>query len=261
VRDRVVDARVSPGIESGTRVTAAPRRRRIALLLALTLASPAGCARLFTRPTRGATGDAAAIIAAGAAREDAISGLRLTLSVRATAGPPAARLASPAYLAIDDPEHLRLQVLSPFGVTVLNLTTSGDTFTLALPMRGETRSGRIDLAALAAGATPEDERMIVALALLFRPKMDRARCRAAGATAVSCTVGPDLTATIAVDQALRTVREDFAGPAGLIFSAVLEDYTSTTRDALPGRITISDGQGGAALVIRVVKVARGAQKT
>jgi len=242
-------------------VTPALHRRRVALLLALTLASSAGCARLLTRPIRGASGDAAAIVAAGAAREQALAGLRLTLSVRATAGPPAARLASPAYLAIDDAEHLRLQVLSPFGVTVLDLTTSGDTFTLALPMRGESRSGRIDLAALAAGTTPDDERMIVALALLFRPKMDRARCRGAGATAVSCTVAPDLTATIAVDQALRTVREDFVGPGGRpLFSAVLEDYTSTARDALPGRITISDGQGGPALVIRVIKAARGAQK-
>jgi hypothetical protein len=237
------------------------RHRRIALALTLTLAAPTGCARLLTRPTAGPTGDAAAIIAAGAAREEALSGLRLTLSVRATAGPPAARLASPAYLAIDDPEHLRLQVLSPFGVTVLDLATSGDTYTLALPMRGERTNGRIDLAALAAGATPDDERMIVALALLFRPKMDRARCRAAGPAAVRCTIATDLTATIAVDRALRTIREDFAGPAGPLFSAVLEDYTSTARDALPGRITISDGQGGPALVIRVVKTARGPQKT
>lgn len=242
-------------------MTSAHHRRRFALALALILVGPTGCARLLTRPTTGATGDAAAIVAAGAAHEDALAGLRLTLSVRATAGPPAARLASPAYLAIDDPEHLRLQVLSPFGVTVLDLTTSGDTFTLALPMQGESKTGRIDLAALAAGATPEDERMIVALALLFRPKMDRARCRAAGPAAVRCSLVTDLSATITVDQALRTVREDFAGPAGLIFSAVLEEYTSTARDALPGRITISDGHGGPALVIRIVKAARGPQKT
>lgn len=243
-------------------MTPSPYPRAIALLLVMALASTPGCARLFTRPTRVATGDAAAIVAAGAGHEQALPGMRLTLSVRATAGPPAARLASPAYLAIDDAEHLRLQVLSPFGVTVLDLTTSGDAFTLALPMRGESKTGRIDLAALAAGTTPDDERMIVALALLFRPKMDRARCRGAGARTVSCTIAPDLTATIVVDDALRTVREDYTGPGGRpLFSAVLEDYTSTARDALPGRITISDGQGGPALVIRVVKAGRAAQKT
>jgi hypothetical protein len=242
-------------------VTPAPRRRRLALLLALALASTPGCARLFTRPTRVVTHAPAAIVAAGAAREQALPGMRLTLSVRATAGPPEARLASPAYLAIDDADHLRLQVLSPFGVTVLDLTTSGDAFTLALPMRGESRSGRVDLAALVAGTTPDAERMIVALALHFPPKMDRARCRGAGAAAVSCTVTPDLTATIAVDDMLRPVREDYVGPGGRpLLSAVLEDYTATGREAVPGRITISDGQGGPALVIRVVKVARSAQK-
>jgi len=71
--------------------------------------------------------------APAAARERTLLGARLTLSVRATAADrPRLGLASPAYLAIDDPTHLRLQVLSPFGVTVLDLATAGDTFTLAL---------------------------------------------------------------------------------------------------------------------------------
>jgi hypothetical protein len=230
-----------------------------ALLAALLLVN--GCARLFVRPTTGATCDAAAIVAAGAAREYALTGLRLTLSVRATAGPPAARLASPAYLAIDDPRRLHLQVLSPFGVTVLDLTTNDDAFTLTLPLRNETRSGRIDLAALAAGTTPEDERMIVALALLFRPKMDRTRCRGAGPSAVRCTIASDLAATITVDNDLRTVREEYAGTAGTIFVAELQDYASTARDALPGRIVVSDGKGGPALVIRVVKSRRAGAAT
>ncbi len=233
-----------PGVGARARAGAA-----CAALAVMVLAT--GCARLLTRPATPATGDAAAIVAAGAAREAA-----LTLSVRATAGPPAARLASPAYLAIDDPRHLHLQVLSPFGVTVLDLTTDGDAFTLTLPLRNETRSGRIDLAALAAGTTPEDERMIVALALLFRPKMDRTRCRAAGPSAVACTVGSDLTATITVDRELRTIREEYAGAAGTIFVAELQDYASTARDALPARIVVSDGKGGPALVIRVVKSRR-----
>jgi hypothetical protein len=225
----------------------------IAVALAVaTLAS--GCARLFTRPTRAGSYDAAAIIAAAAARERALTGYRLTLSVRATAGPPEARLASPAYLAIDGPEHLRLQVLSPFGVTVLDLETEGDAFTLALPLRGETRRGRVDLAALAAGTTPDDERMIVALALLFRHKVDRERCRAAGAGAITCAIAPDLAATIGVDAALHVVREDYtAGDGRTVLRAELGEYTSTASDALPGRIVISDGQGGPALVIRVLK--------
>ncbi len=236
------------------------RRRRAALATVAVVAAAvlvSGCARLLTRPSRVGRYDANAIIAATAARERALTGYRLTLSVRATAGPPEARLASPAYLAIDDPEHLRLQVLSPFGVTVLDLQTSGDTFTLTLPMRGEKRTGRIDLAALAAGTTPDDERMIVALALLFRPKVDRARCRPADAGAITCTIAPDLAATIAVDDGLHVVREDYAGRDGrTVLRAELTEYTSVAPDALPGRIVVSDGQGGPALVIRVVKSKR-----
>ncbi len=224
----------------------------------VTAVTGAGCAQLMTRARPLETRSADAILAAGSARERALVGLRLTLSVRATAGPPAARLASPAYLAIDDAEHLRLQVLSPFGVTVLDLATSADGYTLQLPMRGEKRVGRIDLAALAAGTMPEDERMIVALALLFRPKMDRARCRAAGPVAVTCPVAPDLTATVSVDDALRPVREEYRGADGRPFLvAELTDYpAAVVSDALPARITISDGHGGPALVIRIVRSRR-----
>ena len=175
--------------------------------------------------------------------------------MRATAGPPAARLASPAYLAIDGPERLRLQVLSPFGVTVLDLATDGDTLRPhPAAARRNARNGRIDLAALAAGTTPEDERMIVALALLFRPKMSderpRRACRAAGPATVTCTIAPDLAATITVDDALRPVREEYVGaprdrPS---WSPTSATTPTTAPDALPGRITISDGQGGPALV-------------
>jgi hypothetical protein len=242
-------------------MTIAPRRDVRALVAALvaaaSLAFPTGCARLLTRPTQTTTHTTAAIVAAGAARERALPGLRLTLSVRATAGPPAARLASPAYLAIDGPDRLRLQVLSPFGVTVLDLATNGDTFTLSLPLRGESKEGRIDLAALGAGTTPEEERMIVGLALLFRPKMRLEHCRTAGPAGVTCPVAPDLDATITVDRALRTVREEYIGAAGRpVLVADLDEYATTTADAFPGRITISDGQGGPALVVRVVRVRR-----
>ena len=231
------------------------------LVAAAMLALTSGCARLFTRPTRPGSADAPAIVAAATARERAFRGLRLTLSVRATAGPPAARLASPAYLAIDDPEHLRLQVLSPFGVTVLDLQTDGDAFTLTLPLRGETRSGRIDLAALAAGTTPDDERMIVALALLFRPKVEQGRCRSAGPGAIACTVASDLTATIRVDASLHLVREDYAGRDGApLLRADLEGYAGSGPDAFPERIVISDGSGGPALVIRVLKARRAPEK-
>lgn len=243
-------------------MTRAPRRQRARRGLALALATMAlgttGCARLVARPSHGVTHDAAAIVAAGAAREQALDGLKLTLSVRATTGPAAARLASPAYLVIDDPEHLHLQVLSPFGPTVLDLKTNRDAFTLILPMQNQTRTGTIDLAALAAGTTPEDERMIMALALLFRPKMSRTSCRDAGPGAVRCAVGADLSVTTRVDDALRPVREDYAGPDGLLLTAVLEEYTGTGPNALPGRITIADGTSdGPALVIRVLKVRRG----
>lgn len=238
-------------------------RRADGRVVALTMAAAAGlvftsgCARLLVRPGGTSTHAASAIIAAGAARERALPGLRLTLSVRATAGPPAARLAAPAYLAVDGPERLRLQVLSPFGVTVLDLATDGDTFVLTLPLRGETKEGRIDLAALAAGTTSEDDRMIVGLALLFRPKMSRERCRAAGPTAVTCTIAPDLGATITVDGTLRSRREEYVGATGrAVLVADLDEYATTAPDALPGRITISDGQGGAALVVRIVRVRR-----
>jgi hypothetical protein len=234
------------------------RGRRVATLALLApVLLGTGCARLLVRPRAVATHATLAIVDAGAARERALPGMRLTLSVRATAGPPAARLAAPAYLAIDGPERLRLQVLSPFGVTVLDLATDGDTFSLSLPLQGENKEGRIDLAALAAGTTPEDERMIVALAMLFRPKMSRKRCRAAGPAAVTCILASDLVATITVDDVLRTVREEYVGPTGHpVLVADLGEYATSARNALPGRITISDGQGGPALIVRVVKAHR-----
>ena len=229
--------------------------RRAAALAAFSALATTGCARLLVRPSVPTAHAAAAIVAAGAAREQRLPGLRLTLSVRATAGPPAARLASPAYLAIDAAERLRLQVLSPFGVTVLAVATDGDAYTVSLPMRGETREGRIDLAALAAGTTPEDERMIVALALLFRPKMRADRCSGAGPATVSCTIANNLTATVTVDEALRPIREEYLGPDGRpVLVSELTDYPDRSRSALPGRITISDGAGGPALVVRIVKV-------
>jgi hypothetical protein len=126
-------------------------------------------------------------------------------------------------------------------------------------MRGETRQGRIDLAALAAGTTPEDERMIVALVLLFRPKMDRARCRDAGPAAVTCPVAADLTATIGVDEARRPVREEYRDATGRpLLVAELTDYARDAPAGLPGRISISDGQGGPALIIRVLRGRRAA---
>jgi hypothetical protein len=224
-----------------------------AALLATFLAG-AGCARLIVRPSTPPAYALHSIVAAGAAREEQLPGMRLTLSVRATAGPPSARLASPAYLAIDSAERLRLQVLSPFGVTVLDLAIDGDAYVLTLPLRGEVRRGRIDLAALAAGATPEDDRMIVALALLFRGKMRSERCTAAGSASVSCTIATNLAAIITVDDALRPIREEYVGPGGrTVLVSELTDYPDRTRDALPGRITISDGQGGPALIVRVVR--------
>jgi hypothetical protein len=226
-----------------------PRAVACAALLA-----SASCARLVARPTTTTSHATSAIVAAGAARERDLSGMRLTLTVRATAGPPTARLSSPAYLAVDGPDRLRLQVLSPFGVTVLDLATEGGSYTLTLPMRGETRRGRIDLAALAAGTTPDDERMIVALALLFRPKMRSDRCIDAGPASVSCTVATNLTATVTVDEALRPIREEYRGPEGaVVLASDLGDYPDRTRGALPGRITISDGAGGPALIVRIVK--------
>jgi hypothetical protein len=125
---------------------------------------------------------------------------------------------------------------------------------VTLPMRGETRRGRIDLEALAAGATPADESMIVAIALLFRPKMRDDRCTAAGRAAVSCTIATNLTATVTVDDVLRPIREQYFGPGGqAVLVSELGDYPDRTRAALPGRITISDGRGGPALVVRVVR--------
>ena len=54
------------------------------------------------------------------------------------------------------------------------------------------------LAALADGTADEDDRMIVALALLFRPKMDREHCTGSGRAAVRCALDADLGVTITV---------------------------------------------------------------
>jgi hypothetical protein len=225
-------------------------------VLALAVLGQSGCARLFTpRAARGAAPSKDAIVATLAARERTLPGLRLSMSARAT-GVAGWLLASPTYLAIDDPEHLHLQVLAPFGATVFDLVTAGDDYQARWPMRGAERRGRIDPASLGSPETPADERLIVALALLFRPKTDPGPCTAAGAGMVRCPVAKDVLVTVRVDGLGRPVEEWYAlaGAQQPLWRVEYGDYPGTDPEALPGTITVRDPTSEGAMVIRVLKI-------
>ncbi len=164
-------------------------------------------------------------------------------------------LASPAYLAVDAGGAIRLQVLSPFGMTVLDLAIHEDAYTVTLPLAHETRDGTIDLRALADPAVAVADRMIIALALMFRPKARADTCRDAGRAAVTCVVGAGLTARVAVDDQLRPVREEYADAAAHpLFAATFSDYRADDTHAQPGSLVIEDTATGARMLIQVKRV-------
>jgi len=212
-----------------------------------------GAVRRSTRP--GTVPSARTIVTALAQREAAIPGLRLSMTVRLTGTGRDPLLPSPAYLAIDDGSAIRLQVLSAFGMTVLDLTIHGDGYTVTLPLTHETREGTIDLRALSDPAVPVGDRMIVVLALMFRPKARTETCRDTGPAAVTCAVGSGLTVQVTVDDRLRPIREAYldAGAKPLL-TATFADYRGDDARAQPGSLVIEDAATGARMAIQVKRV-------
>jgi hypothetical protein len=172
--------------------------------------------------------------------------------VRVTGTDAAPLLSSPAYLRIDGPGALRLQVLSPFGPTVFDLTIRDAAYELTRPLSGERRSGAIDLAALSSPDVPADERMIVSLALLFRAKIDPAACRGVDARTVACAIeGGAIVARVSVDGERRPLSERYERPDGTgLVSVRFSDYRRGP-DTLPGRIEITDPAAGTTLIASV----------
>jgi hypothetical protein len=230
-------------------------RRLHAVLCVVVLAgcTAGGAARRGIRP--GPPPSARAIVAALAEREAATPGLRLSMTVRLTGTGQDPLLPSPAYLAIDDGGGIRLQVLSAFGMTVLDLAIHGDGYTVTLPLTHETRDGTIDLATLSDPAVPVADRMIVALALMFRPKARTETCHGTGPATVTCTVGSGLTAQVTVDDHLRPIRETYldAGATPLL-AATFVDYRGDDTRAQPGSLVIEDAATGARMAIQVKRV-------
>ena len=226
-----------------------------ALACALSLAATlAGCVRSPRPVPQARPAETRAVLDALAARQQAMRGLRLSMRVRAAGAGTAALVAVPAYLAIDAPDAVRLQVLSPFGVTVLDLTIRNGAYELVQPLRGETRRGLVDLAALARPGALPDERMALALALLFHPKIRAATCRGETLRTVTCPVAAGIVAHITVDDVRRIVAEAYARPDGRpLLDAAFTDYADDSPIALPGRIDIHDAASGATLRARVVR--------
>ena len=216
----------------------------------------AGCtpaARHAARPHRAPP--PRAIVDALAAREAAMPGLRLSMTVKTTGTGRDSLLASPAYLAIDDTGGIRLQVLSPFGVTVLDLAIRNEVYTLTMPLTHESRDGTVDLRTLSDPAIPIGDRMIVALALMFRPKAHPETCRGAGSSAVTCAVGSGVTATVTVDERLRPEREVYRDAAGTpLLGATFGGYRGEDARAQPGSLLIEDTASGARMAIQVTRV-------
>jgi hypothetical protein len=225
-------------------------------VLIVALALVAGCARLMTPPPgpRATVGDP---VAALRAREQASVGLRLSLKIQGD-GPKGALPSAPAFLAVERPDHLRLQVLSLFGSTVLDLEIVGDRFRLRMPMSGTVRRGRIDAAAFARRGTADDERMVMALALLFRAKASAGLCTARGSRDVHCTLAEDVRAVVRLDGAGRPVEERIVhGNGRALLTAGYSSYESTDPAAFPRAIVLRDLETGSTMRIRVVRV-RGA---
>ncbi|MBI3766890.1 MAG: hypothetical protein HY271_00175 [Deltaproteobacteria bacterium] len=200
-----------------------------------------------------------AILAALARREDATRGLRLSMTVRLAGTDHASPLPSPAYLAIDSTGAIRLQVLSAFGMTVLDLAIHGDSYTLDLPLRRQTTDGTIDLRTLTDPTVAVSDRMIVALALLFRPKARADACSGAAPATVACKVGPTLVARVTVDERLRPLREEYVRDDGSrLLVATYDDYRGDDPNASPGSLLIEDPASGASMAIRVQRVRRAA---
>lgn len=228
-------------------------RRRAALGCLCVLL--AGCATRVARHAPPAPPSAGTIIAALARREDATRGVRLSMTVRLSGTEQGSLLSSPAYLAIDDAGIIRLQVLSPFGMTVLDLTIRGDAYTLALPLRHQTSDGTIDPRALEDATVPVSDRMIVALALMFRPKARPDTCAATAPGTVACVVARDLTARVTVDDGLRPTREEYVRADGTpLLVATFDDYRGDDPNAVPGALVIEDPASGARMTIRVQRV-------
>ena len=231
-----------------------PRLKLPLSVVALALAC--ACVRPVALERPATPAEAQALLAALAARERATRGLRVSMSVRVSgAGAPAA-LSSPAYVAVDAAGGIRLQVLSPFGMTVLDLAITGRDYVLTLPMRNETKRGVIDLAALAAGTDDPSDRMVVALALLFTPKIG-ADCKVDTTRALRCPLGGGVTAHLDVDPERRPIRERYTGADGReLFTAEYANYAAL--DALvPGRLEVSDPASGGRMVAKVTRVRLG----
>jgi hypothetical protein len=232
-------------------VTPAGPRRLLAGALCVALAA-AGCMRLVA-PRRGpGFPDRTRLLAALAARERAQDGLRLSMRVRASGVGPTGLLGAPAFLALDRPDRLRLQVLSPFGLTVLDLEIAGRRYRLRLPLRGESHRGRVDVATLTEATALPAERMIVALPLLFRAKASRGACTTAAPAAVRCTLGGGLASMITVDERLRPVRETIARDDGTPILRADYDW-GPEAELAPARVTIRDAASAGTLTIRVLR--------
>jgi hypothetical protein len=97
--------------------------------------------------------------------------------------------------------------------------------------------------------------MIVARALMFRPKARAETCRGTGPSTVTCAVGSGLTAQVTVDDHLRPIRETYvdAGAKPLL-TATFVDYGGDDARAQPGSLVIEDAATGARMAIQVKRV-------
>jgi hypothetical protein len=239
-------------------VTGRRARRALAGALCALAALAAACVRPPRLERPASASEARALLDTLAARERSMQELRVSMSVRLTGATPASMLSSPAYLAIDGPDAIRLQVLSPFGITVLDLAITGEDYQLTLPLRHEVRKGRIDPDTIAAPGTTADDRTIVALALLFRPKIDAATCNVESSSTVWCPIGAGLSATITVDDERRPERERYARADGtVLLSVAYRGYGDGGTGTIPERIEIRDTTSETTLIVHVLRFRTG----
>ncbi|MCK6553064.1 hypothetical protein L6Q96_00535 [Candidatus Binatia bacterium] len=222
-----------------------------ALLLALLALVPGGCARPAPGPVADRvvrSDDPARVFAAVRARERSVQTIRARFVVAAVVEEETRR--ADGVMLVKRPDRVRLRLVSPFGLTVLDYTRVGDRSRLLLPLEGRTIDG--SAGASDGLAAPADFGR-----LLLRLGDDpAARCtpRHDGEAIVVDCVGSDgsLLRSATIDPTTATVTREVAyADRDVAVVMELSDYGVVDNVPLPFRLRLAYPRSGASTDIRV----------
>jgi len=188
------------------------------------------------------------VFAALQARERSVHALRAQFVATATQGSESRR--ADGVLLVQRPDRVRLRLVSPFGLTVLDYTSAGGQTRLLLPLEDRTLDGTAG--ATDAAASPADFGRL----LLRLGDEPGAQCsaRAAEAAVVVDCVGADgtLVRQATIDPATATVVRDVGFARGdPQVTMELGDYRVVDGVPLPFRLRLAYPRSGATTEIQV----------